>query len=176
MCVFFENIQLPRAEHWIYSVFDIQLQRAQYYCARSSEICAFPKSTKHTYLFCRLKCLISYVSHCTCWKHSAILGKIWNIAEIIDSDPPNHAWSYNYRYLARWSEPKFHKCIDIAKCLYLSAQNFRASLNNAKPASCSNNIQCFVDYTHALKSAPPKLVTWQLNAHICDKFSSNCKI
>ena len=76
MLVFPRNIQMPRAGHWIYSVFEIQLQRAQYYCARSSEICAFPKSTKHTYSFCRLKCLISYVSHWICWKHSAILGKI----------------------------------------------------------------------------------------------------
>ena len=77
MHVFFAgNTLMPCAEYKNCSVSATCQQMSEYYCGRSSEICAFPKSTKHTYSFCRLKCLISYVSHWICWKHSAILGKI----------------------------------------------------------------------------------------------------
>ena len=97
------------------------------------------------------------------------------MTRIVDSDGSIHAWSYNYRYLARCSKGKLRKCIEVAKCLYSSAQNFRASSNSAKPASCSKNIQCFVGIIDGAKLAPLKCALEQQNTHICDIFPSDCR-
>ena len=107
-------------------------------------------------------------------KKAGNMKQICKTTRIVDSDGSIYVWSYDYRYLARWSERKLQKCIEVAKCFYLPTQNCRPRHNSAKPAPCSKNIKCFVRINDAVEIAPLKRAPEQQNSYICDTFRSDC--